>query len=278
MPSLDAQFLGETRLKSNSNPALLSSTYLPNRCETFTTEKETEPKLYLNKLANINYYRFATPLNYGNVYQNDQIIAPTKVENLPTEAYIVSQPYLNTLEKAKFENIEPPNINEISNSLKNYIAQPNVLTNVLNEKVVTIPLNNIGAIQYEPAKFGKVSYLKTDNPDIYLQMWPTAVKIIKAKIVFETDKLQALNFCPIVNYKNTQYTNEEVQRIIEQFVKMHYGEPIIVKTEPDSQNSKPHVVVDNIDESSIKNGTVYIVWANMCHCGCNRIGCQCSFN
>lgn len=194
------------------------------------------------------------PLKYGNLYENKEIISPI----LQTDTTLPNLETITNIKDISEDNNEARN--RINDNITKYIRRT-LLPNILNENAVTIPLQNTCIAKCNAND--KVYYIKTENPDIELKVWPTEIQLVKAKIVFENEKLEALNFCPVVKVGKPQYSKEVVQNIVKNYVKKYYGEPIIVKS---CNIQKPYEFVGDINESFIKNDKVYIVWSNVCNC------------
>lgn len=231
-----------------------TSRYLPFNYSPYSRAKYLPNNYETSYSNNLDYNTHAKPLKYEKLCENKEIInsmlqTDTTLPNLETMT--------NTKDMSKNNNEE---IVKINNNINKYIRRT-LLPNILNENAVTIPLQNTCIAKCNPND--KVYYIKTENPDIQLKVWPTEIQLVKAKIVFENEKLEALNFCPVIKLGKPQYSKEVVQKLVENYVRKYYGEPIIVKS---CNIQKPYEFVGDINESFIKNDKVYIVWSNLCDC------------
>lgn len=240
--------------KLDKNFNTFTSRYLPFNYSPYSRAKHLPNNYQTSYLNNLDYNTHLKPLKYGNLYENKEIISPT----LQTDTTIPNLETITNIKDVSENNNE--SIDKINNNINKYIRRT-LLPNILNENAVTIPLQNTCIAKCNPND--KVYYIKTENPDIELKVWPTEMQLVKAKIVFENEKLEALNFYPVVKVGKPQYSKEVVQNIVKNYVRKYYGEPIIIKS---CNIQKPYEFVGDINESFIKNDKVYIVWSNLCDC------------
>ncbi|XP_073966396.1 uncharacterized protein [Choristoneura fumiferana] len=167
-----------------------------------------------------------------------------------------------------FSQAQSTIVNALKSNLLNYIrSNGNVIDNT-----VSIPLGDLGVAKYDPIENTKYFTINTENDDINLKAWYSKLKLIKAKITFETVEASALNFIPIVCNKS-KYCPVKVQEIAKNAISKVYGEPIVIKGV--YTFDIPYVIVDNVDSACIYNGGYILLWPTYCDCGCQKAGCQC---
>lgn len=240
--------------KLDKNFNTFTSRYLPFNYSPNSRAKYLPNNYQTSYSNNLDYNTHLKPLKYENLYENIEIISP----KLQTDTILPNLETITNIKDISEDNNEARN--RINDNITKYIRRT-LLPNILNENAVTIPLQNTCIAKCNPND--KVYYIKTENPDIELKVWPTEMQLVKAKIVFENEKLEALNFYPVVKVGKPQYSKEVVQNIVKNYVSKYYGEPIIVKS---CNNQKPYEFVGDINENFIKNDKVYIVWSNLCDC------------
>lgn len=142
------------------------------------------------------------------------------------------------------------------------------------ENNIEIPLGNLDVAKYDSIEDTKCFTINTESDDINLKAWYSKLKLIKAKITFETVEANALNFIPIVKNKS-KYCPIKVQEIVKNAISRVYGEPIVIKGV--YVFDVPYIVVDNIDSACVHNGGYILLWPTYCDCRCQETSCQCYF-